>query len=266
MLYLKTRWGHQSYCAPRCQLADFDTPHRKVGPLLDWIRRYFDANSRDHQASPQEWWRGATPVVVTDRMPLILQYQGHSRAIIGYEITRDGATNLLVFDPSVRMRQLRDVALSSYNLSRKRDVRPNESKYSTAQHVVQSLKEPFRSHKKRATPGGRRHNDSSAKRPRSSPPGDDNVIVVEDSEPEEGASTKVGPQCHDSRTKVEKWRAKIGEYAKVLDTKKTLKLFRVDEKKLAKKDKYQVLWFPMEDPLTESDKQARREVISEQVC
>ncbi|KAH9001470.1 DUF1671-domain-containing protein [Lactarius akahatsu] len=249
-----------------CHIADFDTPHRKVGPLLDWIRRYFDANSRDHQASPQEWWRGATPVVVTDRMPLILQYQGHSRTVIGYEITRDGTTNLLVFDPSVHMRQLRDMALSSYNLSRKRDVWPNKSKYSTAQHVVQSLKEPFRSHKKRATRGGRRHSDSSAKRPRSSPLGDDNVIVIEDSEPEEGASTKVGPQSHDSGTKVDKWLVKTGENRKVLDTKKTLKLFRVDEKKLAKKDKYQVLWFPMEDPLTESDKQARREVTSERVC
>ena len=62
--------------------------------------RYFDADSRDHQASPQEWRPGATPVVVTDRMPLVLQYQGHSRTIIGYEITREGATNLLAFDPS----------------------------------------------------------------------------------------------------------------------------------------------------------------------
>jgi len=69
-----------------------------VGPLLDWIKRYFDV---DQQASAHEWWRGATPVVVTDRMPLILQYQGHSRTIVGYEITGDGATNLLAFDPSV---------------------------------------------------------------------------------------------------------------------------------------------------------------------
>jgi hypothetical protein len=73
----------------------------EVGPLLDWIRRYFDADSRNHQPSPQEWWRGATPVVLTDRMPLVLQYQGHSRTIVGYEITGDGATNLLTFDPSV---------------------------------------------------------------------------------------------------------------------------------------------------------------------
>ncbi|KAI9466004.1 peptidase family C78-domain-containing protein [Lactarius psammicola] len=204
------------------RLADFDTPHGRVDPLLDWIRRYFDADSRDHQASPQEWWRGATPVVVTDRIPLILQYQGHSRTIVGYEITRDGATNLLAFDPSV---------LSG----------PTKS----------GMPLPL---------GGHRHRDSSAKRPRASPPRDDNVIVIEDSEPEQGAS-KVEPQRHDSRqrTKVDKGRVRTGDSREVLDPKKVLKLFRVDEKKLAKRNKYQVLWFPMEDPLTESDKQARRE-------
>lgn len=251
------------------QLADFNTPHGKVSPLLDWIRRYFDGDSRDHQASPREWWRGATPVVVTDRMPLVLQYQGHSRTIVGYEITRDGATNLLAFDPSVRMKQLRGMALSSYNLSRRRDVQPDEKKYSTVQHIVQSLKEPFRSHKKRhaPTPGGHRHGDGSAKRLRASPLEDDNVIVIEDPDPEEGAS-KVEPQRHDSRrrTKVDKGRVRTGETGEVSDPKKILKSFRVDEKKLAKRDKYQVLWFPMEDPLTESDKQARREVISEHIC
>jgi len=51
-----------------------------------------------------------------------------------------------------------------------------------------------------------------------------------------------------------------------LDPRKVLRPFRVDQKKLAKKDKYQVLWCPMEDPLTESDKQARREVTSDHVC
>jgi Peptidase family C78 len=69
--------------------------------LLDWVKRYFDIPSQDHPtASVQEKWRAATPVVITDRMPLVLQHQGHSRTIIGYEITKDGATNLLAFDPS----------------------------------------------------------------------------------------------------------------------------------------------------------------------
>jgi len=44
-----------------------------------------------------------------------------------------------------------------------------------------------------------------------------------------------------------------------------LKIFRVDQKRLARNKKHQVLWCPMEDPLTESDKQARREVRSEHV-
>jgi len=132
-----------------------------------------------------------------------------------------------------RMTQLRGKALSSYNLSRQRGVHPSESKCSTGQPILQSLKEPFRSHKKRhaATPGGHRHRDGSAKRRCASP---DNVIVIEDSEPEEGASN-VDPQRHDSRqrTEVDKGRARTGESGKALDPKKVLKLFRVDEKKLA---------------------------------
>lgn len=99
-----------------------------------------------------------------------------------------------------RMTQLRSMALASYNLSRQRGVRTDESKYGTRQHIVQSLKESFRSHEKRRapTPGGHRPGDDSAKRPRASHLGDDNVIVLEDSEPEEGAS-KVEPYRHDSR-------------------------------------------------------------------
>jgi hypothetical protein len=33
-------------------------------------------------------------------MPLILQHAGHSRTIIGYEVSKKGIVNLLVFDPS----------------------------------------------------------------------------------------------------------------------------------------------------------------------
>jgi hypothetical protein len=71
-----------------------------VTPLLDWIKRYFDAHTQDQSISVQERWRAATPVVISDRMPLILQNQGHSRTIVGYEIAKDGSTILLAFDPS----------------------------------------------------------------------------------------------------------------------------------------------------------------------
>lgn len=40
------------------------------------------------------------PVVVTDKMPLILQHAGHSRTIIGIERARNNTINLLTFDPS----------------------------------------------------------------------------------------------------------------------------------------------------------------------
>ena len=105
----------------RTRLADFDTPDGSklqrrfylatgmiehqfpldVTPLLEWIKRYFDAHTQDHPTSVKEMWRAATPVVISDRMPLILQHQGHSRTIIGYEIAKDGGTTLLAFDPSV---------------------------------------------------------------------------------------------------------------------------------------------------------------------
>jgi hypothetical protein len=136
------------------------------------------------------------------------------------------------------MTKLRDMALSCYyKLSTKRDIQPDESNHSSAHHIVQSLKEPFRSHKKRlaVTPDGNLHRDGSAKRPRADPIRDDNVIVIEDSEPEEGGSKVEPQQRHEGRqrTKVDKGCAKTGESEKVLDSKKILKLFRVDEKKLA---------------------------------
>jgi hypothetical protein len=72
-----------------------------VTPLLDWIKQYFDTQTEGHPTSVQDRWRAATPVVISDRMPLILQHQGHSRTIIGYEITKDGSTTLLTFDPAM---------------------------------------------------------------------------------------------------------------------------------------------------------------------
>ena len=72
-----------------------------VTPLLDWIRRYFDGDTQEQSTSVQERWRGASPVVISTRMPLILQHPGHSRTIVGYEIAKDGSTILLAFDPSM---------------------------------------------------------------------------------------------------------------------------------------------------------------------
>lgn len=145
---------------------------------------------------------------------------------------------MLVIHTTRRMKQLRGMALSCYyKLSAKRTAQPDESKHRSAQQTVQSLKEPFRPHDKRpaATPGGNLCEDGSAKRPRTSSIREDTVIVLEDSETEEGGSRVEPQRPHDSRqrTQVDKGSERTGESGEVLDSKKILKLFRVDEKKLA---------------------------------
>ncbi|KAH9981503.1 peptidase family C78-domain-containing protein [Lactifluus volemus] len=227
-------------------LADFDVSNGNMTQLLDWVKRYFDIPTQNHPTtSVQEKWRAATPVVITDRMPLVLQHQGHSRTIVGYEITKDGATNLLAFDPSRRMAHIRDIALSSFNLSRGREVHLDNSKPSTSRRLVGSLEKLTPSRNKRLVadePG-----PSSPKRMRAGSPGDDDIIIMEG--PPEGNAPKAMP---------DRGKSIPGKCWDLLEsTRKDLG---------RKKDKYQVLWFPMEDPLTESEKHARRVVISDRVC
>jgi len=218
------------------RLIDFDTTDGNVTPLLDWIKQYFDAQTVGHPTSVHERWQAATPVVLSDRMPLILQHKGHSRTIIGYEIMKDGSTTLLTFDPAIRMTQLdiRRTALSSLNLFKQRTCLVGDSKHSGTERLAETLTRPFQTHSsKRAGPSAEGQRDSSLKRLRTSPIGD-HVLATEDNE-------------------------------KTLDIRKALKIFRVDQKRLARNKEHQVLWCPMDDPLTESDKQARREVRSEHV-
>ena len=40
-------------------------------------------------------------IISTSKMPLILQHAGHSRTVVGYEIDKKGAKNLLIFDPAL---------------------------------------------------------------------------------------------------------------------------------------------------------------------
>lgn len=44
--------------------------------------------------------RAVSPVVATDKMPVIMQFDGHSVTIVGYELMKNDKCNLLVFDPS----------------------------------------------------------------------------------------------------------------------------------------------------------------------
>lgn len=84
-------------------------PHR-VNPFItvvklvtDWVVQYFSPSATANanaNISIDDALRGASPVICTDKMPLILQHNGHSQTIVGYEVSRSGAINLLTFDPS----------------------------------------------------------------------------------------------------------------------------------------------------------------------
>ena len=102
-----------------------------------------------------------------------------------------------------RMTQLdiRRTALPSLNLSKQRMDHVSDSKHNSTGRLAESLKKPFETRSKRAGPSAEGQRDSSPKRLRTGSIGDD-VITTEDNE-------------------------------KTLDIRKVLKIFRVDQKRLA---------------------------------
>ena len=68
--------------------------------VIKWVVDYFTPKQTIDK--PINIFESLTnsPVTNTDKMPLILQHDGHSRTIIGYEIDGRGVTNLLTFDPA----------------------------------------------------------------------------------------------------------------------------------------------------------------------
>ncbi|XP_072178262.1 uncharacterized protein [Diadema setosum] len=80
----------------RCKLYDFHAPSGPNGThprLFAWIRDYF----------------GRPPLLSMDgsgrsnKLPLYLQHEGHSRTVVGCDIMKDKSTRLLIFDPSMEL-------------------------------------------------------------------------------------------------------------------------------------------------------------------
>lgn len=69
--------------------------------LVNWVVEYF-APKKNQDSTPQNLFDtlNNSPIIVTDKMPLILQHKGHSRTIVGFEVDKNGDTNLLLFDPA----------------------------------------------------------------------------------------------------------------------------------------------------------------------
>jgi hypothetical protein len=77
------------------------TEYLDFAAVTNWVVNYFTPRGLSRSDTVNEALRGASAVVVTDKMPFILQHDGHSRTIIGYEILKSGVVDLLTFDPSM---------------------------------------------------------------------------------------------------------------------------------------------------------------------
>ncbi|KAI0703582.1 peptidase family C78-domain-containing protein [Cytidiella melzeri] len=234
------------------RLADFEL--HKQGPdlLINWITDYFSPDlSRSDNIN--EALLGASPVVITEKMPILLQHAGHSRTVIGYERRRDGSINLFMFDPARRIATpIRELALSEHpstpSSQKSRAESPSKIRLSPSK-LVNKVLHPQQSRRKRRASDTSIENagSASAKRLRAG-----NEVIVIDSDDEQNESVGIQRDV----------QAASGP-AHEVDWHKIAEIFRVKAKTLGKKDKYQVLYFPMTEPLTHVDKLARKVVTSQ---
>jgi len=68
--------------------------------VIDWVVNYF---TEKPEGDVNQVLRGVMPVVATQKMPVIMQFDGHSLTIVGYELGKNDKYNLLVFDPSSKI-------------------------------------------------------------------------------------------------------------------------------------------------------------------
>ncbi|RPD65986.1 hypothetical protein L227DRAFT_597351 [Lentinus tigrinus ALCF2SS1-6] len=199
------------------QLVDFVLSNG-VEPLLQWILNYFSgADPQPKSATVGDALRGARPVIVTDKLPIILQHNGHSRTIVGCERVKGGGLNLLTFDPAKRiLSNIRQAGLQHHNPAPANNP-SSPSKSAKVLHHVMHPVETIKSHKRKSPDTGA----GSSKRKRiGSAPDDDNVIIITDDE-EEPAQRPAGGFDLPRRNEPDGWN-----YTEVL------KLFRIDGKSL----------------------------------
>ncbi|KAG8908191.1 hypothetical protein FRB99_008734 [Tulasnella sp. 403] len=268
------------------RLVDFTRPRNGTNrdtatALVRWVVDYFSSPPSlvtPASSRPPVNWKDTPLVSVTSHMPVVLQHNGHSRTIVGYELASNGAMNLLMFDPARPIRDsLRRAALASHaRLKRKHNVSPTASIPATRSSSSSTTLITKFFHK---VPSNK---PLSLKRVfnKNAPP--DTPIII-DSDDDDSTLT---PDGHDAK------RARGGEDDEIVyagsssskaKQKATLKkpetypeedeldaghvanYFRVNIAQLSRHGEYQILYFPLTDPLTDGQKEARKVVTSERV-
>ncbi|KAI0637117.1 peptidase family C78-domain-containing protein [Trametes polyzona] len=221
------------------QLVDLTDLRKDVKLLLQWIYDYFSGGDPQLKgATVDEALRGAQAVVVTDKLPIILQHKSHSCTIVGCERAKNGSINLLAFDPSKRVPSyIREVALHDHNPERSQGVVSSPSKvFNKVIHPMKTSK----SRKRKSLEPNSKHSPVKRKRPSDPTSRHDGEVIVNGSSSEhEDGGQPAGPS---SVTPLRE-----------LDANDVLKHFRITARSLEwkNKDKYQILYLPLEDPLTD---------------
>ncbi|KAI0797845.1 peptidase family C78-domain-containing protein [Abortiporus biennis] len=233
-----------------CNLVDFSLGKSNIEPLIDWIVKYFSEGIQQtaKQSTVTQALSGASPIIVTEKLPIVLQHAGHSRTVVGFERGAKGQINLLMFDPSSKFipHEIRNAALKLAGFAQSTPTQPPSNFFNQVRQQANHI----RYDKKRKSPDEPRYDQ--AKRPKGSGPHD--AIVIDDDDETPQASKPVTV------------RGKNENEVDNLNPTNILKLFRVSAKSLSRKDKYQILYFPLTDPLTDSQRLSRRVVTSQKIC
>ncbi|KAI0831149.1 peptidase family C78-domain-containing protein, partial [Trametes gibbosa] len=231
-------------------LVDFNDLRQGVEPLVQWIYNYFSSEDPHTKAGTVgDALRGARPVVVTDKPPIILQHDGHSRTVVGCERVKNGTINLLIFDPSRKIPQ--SVRYAGLHHHSPREANQAASSSSKVLHKVMHAVETMKSKKRKSMEPEPKYAAPKRKRPSNQGLVDGGDVIVIDSDSEDDVKPSSGPSKSEAYDEP--------------DFSTVLYVFRVNAKLLKKNNKYQILYFPLSDPLTEQEKLRRRVVTSERV-
>ncbi|KAF8894407.1 peptidase family C78-domain-containing protein [Infundibulicybe gibba] len=249
-------WVAFSYRGIPAELVDFDLKQRQdVQVIIDWVVNYFTPGLQ----ADEEAAHSASPVVATDKMPLILQHDGHSRTIVGYEVTKTGLVNLLMFDPSyIPSKRIRQAGLAYFDVT---SVKPKTPRLTLPSFFrVRSTSHRGLGNQKRSV--GTSLPQPSLKRRQSAATAsrgeDDDVILIRGSRDQQYTRAEIpNAQMHDNDG---------DSLVHGLNPVDILKHFRLDPKKLGRKKKYQILYFPLTPPLTQEVRIRRKVVESEKFC
>ncbi|KAN0075359.1 Peptidase family C78 domain containing protein, partial [Tylopilus felleus] len=209
-----------------CGLVDFNIKKSDKGfsTLVEWVVKYF---TEKPDGDVNKILRTASPVVATSKMPIIMQYDGHSVTIVGYELAKSGKYKLLVFDPSSKISK--DIRQAALNVSTSVDCT-----FSTPISLGKSKRRD-------------RSKSPPKKRPRVDQDPDDGVVSISDSDDENADGAR-----------------RAASLKSTLDPDTVIKAFRL--KSLRNKHDFQLLYFTMGDPLSDEEQNDRKAVLSELEC